>query len=418
MSRNSLIKLALAWTSAIVLLILVILTLQFSPVTAQDSDNPDDPETEKASSPQQSGFQVRSPLVNPANPRNGVGSYQLFAGNETTTIPQVLIDVTTNDYITAFIGVPAWGAAFDPVNNKVYHNDGSSLYEWPVGGTPSLLGTIMDSGIPRFVYGLAFYNDTLYATSFLTNQIYQIDVGTLEATPIITLVDTAAEISGLAIDPNTGDIYGTDDGNNDALVRINNDGTLTVVAPYLGGEDDVDGLAISPGGQAYLITDDNTPPYFNVYDLNVMTYTSVVSNPWTQTAVQVSGAWVEGSNPNIVLTKTVGLDANVCATNNTITVTRGTTIFYCYSATNNGNVTLNLHDLVDSKVGNILSGFSYAFTPGASVFITQGLSITATTVNTATWTAYNPGPSFMATATDSASVYVIDFNYIPVILKP
>jgi hypothetical protein len=417
MFRNSVFKLSLAWVGAIVLLILVVLTFQLSAVTAQDSDDKH-PEEEKAGPTGQRGQQEQSQIASPANLGNVGGTFQLFAGNDTTPLPQALIDVSTSDYITAFIGVDAWGAAFDPVNNKVYHNDGSSLYEWPVGGTPNLLGTIMDSGIPVTVHGLAFYNDTLYATSITTDQIYTIDVGTLEATSIITLLDTAASISGLAIDPNTGIIYGTDDGNNDALVIINNDGTLTPEAPYLDGETDVDGLAISSGGQAYLITDDNTPPYYNIYDFNVMTYTGVISYPWTGTAVQVSGAWVEGSNPDIVLTKTVGLDANVCATNNTITLTMGTTIYYCYTATNTGNVILNFHDLVDSEVGNILSGFPYAFTPGASVYITQGLSITATTVNTATWTAYNPGPSFIATATDSASVYVIEFNFIPVILKP
>lgn len=37
------------------------------------------------------------------------------------------------------------------------------------------------------------------------------------------------------------------------------DGTVTLVAAYLAGETDVDGLAVG-GGKAYLITDDQTPP--------------------------------------------------------------------------------------------------------------------------------------------------------------
>lgn len=229
----------------------------------------------------------------PARSGAGGGVYPLFVGNDTTTIPQVQMDVLTGDFITAFVGVDAWGAAYDAVNRKLYHNDGSTLYEWS-GGAPVLLGTITDGVMPLTVHGLAFYEDTLYASSINTDQIYTIDLGTLVATSIITLVDTSASISGLAIDPSNGDIYGTDDIANTALVRINNDGTLTVIAAYPAGETDVDGLAISPDRKAYLITDDPTPAFFNVYDLNAMAYTDMVAYPWgTNTAVQVAGAWIE-----------------------------------------------------------------------------------------------------------------------------
>ena len=35
--------------------------------------------------------------------------------------------------------------------------------------------------------------------------------------------------------------------------------------------------------------------------------------------------------------------------------------------TNTGDVTLNLHDLVDDQLGTIFSGLSYALAPGSSV---------------------------------------------------
>ncbi len=95
-------------------------------------------------------------------------------------------------------------------------------------------------------------------------------------------------------------------------------------------------------------------------------------------------------NPSIVLTKTVGIDSAVCATTNAITVTVGTDVTYCYEVENTGDVTLNVHDLDDSELGTILSGFSYALDPGASAFLTQTVTLMATTINTATWTAYNP----------------------------
>ncbi len=68
---------------------------------------------------------------------------------------------------------------------------------------------------------------------------------------------------------------------------------------------------------------------------------------------------------------------------------------------------MNLHDLVDSELGALLDDFSYALAPGASAFLTQSAVINVTTVNTATWTAYNAGPTDTATATASATVTVL-----------
>ncbi len=114
----------------------------------------------------------------------------------------------------------------------------------------------------------------------------------------------------------------------------------------------------------------------------------------------------------IVITKTVGMDAGVCATTNDITVAAGTAVYYCYEVANTGNLTLNLHDLADSELGPIFSGFNYALTPGSSVdTVAAGLTISATidatTVNTALWTAYNVGPIDVVTATATATVTVL-----------
>ncbi|MBX3059499.1 MAG: proprotein convertase P-domain-containing protein [Anaerolineae bacterium] len=119
----------------------------------------------------------------------------------------------------------------------------------------------------------------------------------------------------------------------------------------------------------------------------------------------------EVAAPAISLTKTVGTDPAVCATTDEITVVAGSTVYYCYEVENTGNVTLNLHDLVDDELGAIFTGLNYALTPGSSVnTVAAGLTISATinvtTTNTATWTAYNAGPSDEATATDSATVNV------------
>ncbi len=112
--------------------------------------------------------------------------------------------------------------------------------------------------------------------------------------------------------------------------------------------------------------------------------------------------------PAITLDKTVGTDPTVCATTDEITLpVGGGDVTYCYEVTNTGNETLERHDLVDSELGILLNNFSYSLLPGASAFITETTNIGVTTVNTATWTAYNPADGFTSvSATDTATVTV------------
>ncbi len=98
-------------------------------------------------------------------------------------------------------------------------------------------------------------------------------------------------------------------------------------------------------------------------------------------------------NPAISLAKTVGTAPGLCAGTTEITVDPGTDVYYCYEVTNTGNIPFGLHDLVDDPIGTILSGFAYVLEPGMSVnTVDAGLAISATiettTINTATWTAY------------------------------
>ncbi|GAB4144779.1 MAG: hypothetical protein Fur0021_01620 [Candidatus Promineifilaceae bacterium] len=116
--------------------------------------------------------------------------------------------------------------------------------------------------------------------------------------------------------------------------------------------------------------------------------------------------------PAISLSKTVGTEAGVCATTDMIDVVAGTDVYYCYTVTNTGNVTLPLHDLTDSELGDILTGFAYNLMPGESVStVDAGLEISAnimvTTMNTATWTAYDSA-GLSASAEASATVNVVN----------
>lgn len=116
----------------------------------------------------------------------------------------------------------------------------------------------------------------------------------------------------------------------------------------------------------------------------------------TDTTVQLAGVAIddvtvtacEPANPEISLSKTVGLVAGTCGVDETLTVEHGTPVTYCYTVTNTGGVPLTSHTLVDDQLGTILENFQYVLNPGASAFITvDDVLLDATTTNVATWTA-------------------------------
>lgn len=111
--------------------------------------------------------------------------------------------------------------------------------------------------------------------------------------------------------------------------------------------------------------------------------------------------------PALSFTKTVGTHPAICATNQTITLPiGGGEVTYCYEVMNTGDVSLTRHTLIDDQLGTILSNFPFNLTPGATVFLTQSAQITMTTVNTATWTGFNPGPVDEVSDSDTAVVIV------------
>jgi hypothetical protein len=339
----------------------------------------------------------------------------LFVGVDDFDVSTYAVDVLTAEATALFDGVEVWGATYDWRNEVVYMVDGTTLIAWPLGDAPVALGTIRSDGEPgtalTFV-GLAFFDGTLYGSRNIGNRaypegLYTIDPTTQRATLVaeFNIGANAADIGGLDADPVTGDLYGTnDDADARGLVSIDLDGTVTVVTPYPGVEDDVDGLAVGNDGRAYLVTDE--PGDFYVYDLAAGAYVDPISNPWTTTRLFSGGAWVATLTPSVTLTKTVGLDPDACAPDAALEVMPGTEVTYCYEVTNSGEIALGAHDLADDQLGTILEGFAYDLQPGASVFLTQTIALTQTTVNMATWTAYNSGPTDVVSATATAEVTV------------
>lgn len=368
-------------------------SLAFASDARQEQD--DDPHPD-ALTAEQEAEQEKAATHRPVTNPNLVGATEvvtapLFAGIDDTAVPAYQVDVNTNDFYTAFLGTEVWGAAYDVARNKVYVNQGAMLYEWTVGGgPPTAMGVIISgTGTALPMVGLAFYDGWLYGVRNLANEaVYKIDLNTLVATVHIDYADDEYDFGGLAVDPNTGTFYATND---DAapfgrgLYQINPDGTATSIAPYPAGQTDIDGLALSNDRVAYLMIDE--PGLFYVYDFNVMTYTTPLTNPWTSSEVFAGGTWIYELNANVDFTKTVGLDPDVCAATDTISVLSATDVTYCYAVTNTGDVTLTLHNVVDDQLGSLLSNFPLSLGPGQNVWLTATTNITQTTANVATWTA-------------------------------
>lgn len=206
---------------------------------------------------------------------------------------------------------------------------------------------------------------------------------------------------------------------------VENTGDVTLSLHTL--QDDQLGIVIGPDypyslapGETVMITSSVT-----VTDTVTNVANWVATDGGANTAVAGDSATVHVVNPAVSLSKTVGTEPGVCATTDTITVESGTEVYYCYTVTNEGDVTLSLHDLADDQLGAILTGFAYDLAPGASVdTVAAGLTLTATimttTTNTAVWTAYNDA-AITASATASATVNVPEggyWIYLPVIIKP
>jgi hypothetical protein len=118
-------------------------------------------------------------------------------------------------------------------------------------------------------------------------------------------------------------------------------------------------------------------------------------------------AVIEGGGPAILLTKTVGLNPQICAPNDELTIPGGGTVYYCYYFTNIGDVTMMMHTVVDDQLGTLLGpGFPISIVPGATAWFSFEVNITQTTVNSATWRSFNPGPTDVVTSTDTALVIV------------
>lgn len=126
---------------------------------------------------------------------------------------------------------------------------------------------------------------------------------------------------------------------------------------------------------------------------------------------QVDELALSCTQPAIRMTKTVGTTDGVCSTEDSIVVSSGTEVYYCYTTENTGNVPLEMHDLVDDQLGTILDDYVLLLNPGDTVEVIVGPEvINTTTTNVGTWTAAEVTGANMVSAEDDATVVVVENN--------
>lgn len=110
----------------------------------------------------------------------------------------------------------------------------------------------------------------------------------------------------------------------------------------------------------------------------------------------------------VSLSKTVSTDGT-CGSDTSLTVDWSQSVTYCYTVTNTSGYTFTVHDLVDDKLGTLLSDFNYELAPLAATAILQTIDVpneSGDITNCATWTA-DDGNSNVATAQACATITVV-----------
>jgi hypothetical protein len=147
------------------------------------------------------------------------------------------------------------------------------------------------------------------------------------------------------------------------------------------------GLVGPYGSNTVQVTFDSAGLGTGFYNATLCLTSNDVSDPTVR--VPVTLQVIATPTPAIALGLTVGLQPNACSgTPSLVLPAEGGNVTYCYWVQNTGNVSLNVHDLVDSAAGTLLTDYPYQLNPGASLALLWAREIDQTTVNQATWTAW------------------------------
>jgi hypothetical protein len=104
---------------------------------------------------------------------------------------------------------------------------------------------------------------------------------------------------------------------------------------------------------------------------------------------------------DLCLVSTVGTDttAGACATTDTIDVSQGDQVNFCYTITNNTGVELDYHTLQNNVDGTIFSLLNQPVAPGASFQFNKIATVGTTNTYNSTWTGQDVPPGYLAEVT-------------------
>ena len=217
---------------------------------------------------------------------------------------------------------------------------------------------------------------------------------TFDAFPTCTTTNTAPGVwysimgtgGDITVDTCTGTTY-------DTKISVYTDGCDPVTTTCVGGNDDFCGLQSS-------VTWTSSPGV--EYLVLVHGFSSGTGDFTLSTTCASAG-------PAIALTKTVGTVPAVCAATDTITVSSGTPVYYCYDVENTGDVTFEFHTLDDDQLGQVFFNAPYTLVPGATFQAIVETTVSGSSVtNTGTWTAADGVGGF--TVDDTIQVDFVDIS--------
>lgn len=150
-------------------------------------------------------------------------------------------------------------------------------------------------------------------------------------------------------------------------------------------------------------------------NLATWSFQTLVTSPLATTANATATATVNWRPlvASIILTKTVGTSPSpACASTSTLTVAPGTTVYYCYTIVNTGDVTVTSVSLVDDKInGPFVMPVGLLAPKGTQNIIGVAAAHSVTTTNTATWTVQVP--SGLLVGTQARGVATATVNVAP-----
>jgi hypothetical protein len=221
---------------------------------------------------------------------SSLANAQLIVGNDQSGVATIYnVDVITGAatpiYSSSTAEAKPWGMAYDSGSNTLYWNNGGNLYSSPLSGTltPTLLGGMTYNSASVNFVSLGMYQGRLYGTrNIATEAVYEIDPVTRIATLVYQYPSTF-DFGGLDFDDVNGSLFGLTDAGGAGLYKFDLGGqSQAFVAPYPGGETDIDGLAVH-NGVAYYVTDgpNTTQANFYLYSTSTGQLVGTLPSPFT-----------------------------------------------------------------------------------------------------------------------------------------